>query len=309
MTALFPAPLRRTPDTAWPAPSVDVDDVLSRGQLVYLAVRTKGGPLVTPVLYGVGGGRLWFVTRRQVLKARLLARRPDTAWVVRDGERAVAMRGRASLLTAATPVAWIRHTTRPPFGLPFGLGSWAVRNPREVAGFVVDGVTRPSTIAPHNFVLVSLEPTATEPALLPLGSPTDGPGLPLPEGVPAGLDALLRRTGWVTVGLDTAAGVVAVPGVWDPRRAVVRVPARLLDGVGSTLPACVTFDEPVRGRPTQQRGVVLRGDAELTSAGEQVEVRMVPRRVTFWDGFEKGTVAYLPGDIDAAAPMFGPPTP
>ncbi len=62
-------------------------DGSSADRLLYLAVGTKNGPLVTPVLYGKGGDRYWFVTRRPTLKVRLLARHPETAWFIRKGDR------------------------------------------------------------------------------------------------------------------------------------------------------------------------------------------------------------------------------
>lgn len=287
MTATLPT---RSPDsapyTAERSAAPDAGDVLRGARLLHLAVATKNGPLVTPVLYGTGDGRLWFVTRRQVLKARLLARRPDTAWVVQDGERAVAMRGRATLLTATTPHAVLRNSLR----IPFGLTSWMKRNPREVVGFVADGVSRPGTVAPQNFVLVSLDPTSTATTRLEWTG-SEGPGVALPDELPAGLETLVRQAGPVTVGLETDAGLVAVPGVWDPVEAEVRVPGHLLPGAASTLPACVTLEEPVRDRPTQQRGLVLRGEAALVASGDDVLVRIDARRVTFWDGFATGTLA------------------
>jgi nitroimidazol reductase NimA-like FMN-containing flavoprotein (pyridoxamine 5'-phosphate oxidase superfamily) len=56
--------------------------LLRRGTLVYVAIGTTTGPLVTPVLYGVTGDRIWFLTNRHALKAKVLRRDPRAAWVV-----------------------------------------------------------------------------------------------------------------------------------------------------------------------------------------------------------------------------------
>jgi hypothetical protein len=51
----------------------EVSRVLHRGTLVYVAIGTTRGPLVTPVLYGVTGDRIWFLTNRHAVKAKVRA--------------------------------------------------------------------------------------------------------------------------------------------------------------------------------------------------------------------------------------------
>jgi hypothetical protein len=87
------------------------------------------------------------------------------------------------------------------------------------------------------------------------------------------------------LGLSTPSGPVVLPVRWDGSRGVATVAAP--DHVGPAPRACLTIDEPVHDRPTEQRGITLRGSAGV---GDDGVLHLAPERVTFWDGFGTGTL-------------------
>ncbi|MDP3968012.1 MAG: pyridoxamine 5'-phosphate oxidase family protein [Nocardioides sp.] len=279
--------------------SGEAADILSTGRLAYVAIDTGRGPLVTPVLYGVAGGHLWFVTNRNALKARVLRTRPHTACVVRAGNRAVVMTGRARLLSPTHPGDFLTspaHLTQ----VPFAASSWAMRNPRQVLGFLRDGVLFPSRVMPQDMVLVELLPETTR--VVDHDSSLDIPptaAAATPDrtrrsrsqraALPAELAGLVSSRQGV-LGLSTPRGPIAVPVTWDHRRQVAVLPPGTQLPF-ETAPACLTLDEPVHHRPTDQRGIVLRGRA-VTLDGFRTDppsVALDTRRITYWSGFETAT--------------------
>jgi len=276
------------------SPASGAAAIVRRGTLAFVAVATATGPLVTPVLYGVSGDDIWFLTNRHALKAKLLRRDPHTAWVVRAGDRAVVMTGEARLLSPLHAADVLAAAPRLP-AMPSAFGSWAARNPRQLAGFVRDSLTRPVRVMPHDFVLVRLRAGAVSVVDLAEPAAPDGRSLPdrrargrrLGSVVPAELRSLTRQSAGV-LGLATESGPVAVPVRWDHRHWVALLPGGLdLALPGGGLAACITFDEPVHARPTGQRGVILRGRARVLDQGEALAIDA--DRVTYWSGFTTRT--------------------
>lgn len=263
-----------------------VSRVLSQGRLAYVAIDVGRGPLVTPVLYGALGEELWFVTNRNALKAKVLNRRPAVGWVVPATGQAVVATGEAQLFSLSDPraalarAALLRHA-------PAALVSWVRRNPRQVAGFIGASVTSPSRALPQDVLLVRLRPTTS--SVVPL--PTQGTDAEVDrlvaDELPESLAHLPASPSGV-LGLVTPRGPVAVPVGWDGTTATL--PEGVADLVADAEDdACITFDDPVRIRPTQQRGVVLRG-AGRAESGDPLRWSVTPRRLTYWDGFDTKTV-------------------
>lgn len=268
-----------------------VSTVLAEGRLAYVAIDVGRGPLVTPVLYGARGDDLWFVTNRNALKAKVLARRPSVGWVVGADGAAVVMTGEAQLFSLSDPRAAVARAallTR----APGALLSWAKRNPRQVAGFLGDSIVRPRRALPQDVVLVRLKPATS--LVVPLPSGHDEPAADdlVASALPASLAHLAARPTGV-LGLITPEGPVALPVAWDGTTATL--PEAAADLVADPRAAsCVTFDDPVRNRPTQQRGVVLRGDGSLSRDAAGLRWTLTPSRVTYWDGFDTRTSTLAP---------------
>jgi hypothetical protein len=264
--------------------SADAAKLLAAGRIAHVTVATGRGPFTTPVLYGVGGARLWFLVRRDTLKARALRADPRVALVVRDGDAAVVVRGRTTLLESARPWRWLTAPLEAA-AAPFGALSWTARNPRQVLGFLRDAVPTPSGLAPQQFIAVAVEPEASyvvaagaddRPAPVAVG-PLPGPELP------DGLGAVAHRAGPAVLSTLTDDGPAAVPAHWDAREARLRPLAALPLSVGARV--AVTLVDTLRARPSEQRGVMLRG--AVTGPGA-VEVSV--ERATYWAGFGTGTV-------------------
>lgn len=287
------------------APAVEADllddpdeiaRILTGSKLAYVAIGTARGPLVTPVLYGTSSGALWVLTNRHALKAKVWRKRPRAGWTVRSGNSAVAFTGEATLLSARDARAMLAR----PLGLaaiPPAVLSWVCRNPRQVAGFAWDTITHPSRGMPQDFVLVRLQPDNATIVRdnVPLREATSTAGSEMAAaGIPADLAELTALPTGV-LGLETPDGPVAFPVAWDPSTSSVRIPQEVSRlAVADESRACLTFDEPVHLRPTEQRGIVLRGTARRAKGGDERVLTLDPTRVTYWDGFVVETV-----DIDS----------
>lgn len=266
----------------------DAARLLSRGRLAYVSIDVGRGPLVTPVLYGALGEDVWFVTNRNALKSRVLARRPAVGWVVPAGDSAVIATGTAQLFTLSDPRAALARAALLTHA-PTALVSWAKRNPRQVAGFLGDSIRRPSRALPQDVVLVRLSPTTSTVVARPEGGADAEESAAVRSVLPETLAHLpASRSG--VLGLITPAGPLAVPAAWDGAAATLSDDvASLVADAEDTL--CLTFDDPVRNRPTQQRGVVLRGEGRAVAGADVPRWTVVPSRVTYWDGFDTRTVA------------------
>lgn len=284
------------------APAVEADlfddpdeiaRILADSKLAYVAIGTARGPLVTPVLYGTSSGALWVLTNRHALKAKVWRKRPRAGWTVRSGSSAVVFSGEATLLSVQDAWAMLAR----PWGLvavPPAVLSWACRNPRQVAGFARDLVVHPTRGLPQDLVFVRLQPDSST-IVRDIPTAQDATAAADPRmaaaGIPGDLGDL-TALGSGVLGLETASGPVAVPVGWDPAASLAQVPheaTHLVETTGDR--ACVTFDEPVHGRPTEQRGIVLRGRARASiGVGGSTSIKVEPARVTYWDGFVVETV-------------------
>ena len=260
--------------------------VLHRGALVYVAIGTTRGPLVTPVLYGVTGDRIWFLTNRHALKAKVLRRDPRAAWVVPADGRAAVMTGVARLYSPLHPIDLLAAAPRP----QAALASWAARNPRQVAGFLRDSLTDPVRAMPHDQVLVELQPDTVDVVDDPAESapPAQTAQDRLTSAVPEALRPLLTQRAGVLAVSTESGRLVAVPVRWTPERGLAQLPYECDLDLSSDRPACLTIDEPVHTRPTEQRGLVLRGHARLL--GDSAPVSVHADWITYWEGFTTRTV-------------------
>ena len=260
--------------------------VLHRGALVYVAIGTTRGPLVTPVLYGVTGDRIWFLTNRHALKAKVLRRDPRAAWVVPADGRAAVMTGVARLYSPLHPIDLLAAAPRP----QAALASWAARNPRQVAGFLRDSLTDPVRAMPHDQVLVELQPDTVDVVDDPTESapPAQTAQDRLTSAVPEALRPLLTQRAGVLAVSTESGGLVAVPVRWTPECGLAQLPYECDLDLSSDRPACLTIDEPVHTRPTEQRGLVLRGHARLL--GDSAPVSVHADWITYWEGFTTRTV-------------------
>src|SRR5206468_604127 len=157
------------------------------------------------------------------------------------------------------PVTW----TQAPHALasaPFGLQSFAFRNPRELFGFALDTFEARGGPMAGGLLLAALEPVAVatvESDSLKVKTSAKG-RISLPRGIPREVAQLPRSSRDAVLGWMGPEGPVALPGRWDPASSSIVVPADAADfgGLRGSAPACVAFDAADRRRPTGKRGVM-----------------------------------------------------
>jgi hypothetical protein len=301
-------------------------DVLERGTLCYLAVRTSHGPHLTPVVYVLDGGRLWLTTSRTSVKARALRRERDVGGMIRSGDEAVSFRGRARTYDALDPLSWPFAAAAGP-RLVRAATRFSLKNARFFAGYAADARRVPLAWTPPGRVFVGVEMTSG--AVLDLGRATvtstwGGFGTEpqaieyrrsirplrshraLDLGVPRSIRSVVGNGGEGTLAIARGGATVA-PVRW---RRVARegtyqatLPQAFLDLAGAAAPerpgedtrAALTVDRLASWRAAEMAGLLVQGEADAfvrapTPHSDLALVRLRPRRVVWWQGWSSGLV-------------------
>ena len=113
-----------------------VAEVLDEADVLHVAVAARNGPHVTPTVFDVDGGRLWFVTPRRSVKARVIDRRRRVGGLVQLGRHAVMIGGRARIVDPLTA----RGIFSPGrlLDLPLAAAGYLGRNHRHATGTIRD---------------------------------------------------------------------------------------------------------------------------------------------------------------------------
>jgi hypothetical protein len=278
---------------------------LAGAEHVYLAVRTKSGPHVTPELFTTSGGQIVCLTSAVTLKAKLLRRDPVVGLAAFGGTGAAIAAGTATVVDPASP-ATIADAPLAAVAAPLGVARFVRDNVAELSGAALDAlVGRLGRPLPPHRVLVAVVPTAV--AVLEVHELTVSEGWtsspPAPddddhddEGLD--VDALpddvqrLVRTGDAVVGWLTDDGApLALPVRWDADDGVATVPSALFEACGAAprSPACVTLDTWTGYGPSGKQGVMLRGDGVARTEDAVTRLVLDATRATRWDGVETET--------------------
>ena len=278
-----------------------VAEILDEAPVLHVAVAARGGPHVTPAVFDVDGGRLWFVTPRRSVKARVIARRRRVGGLALLGNRAVVIGGRARIVDPLTA----RGVFSPGrlLDLPLAAAGYLGRNHRHATGTIRDH--QAPTLALSR-VLVSIDirrlalldgPAVVEAwgrwpraDLLLRGTPPPGTAPDL-SALPPALRPLLADDAAVVLGWQTLAGPLALPARWRAATGGLETSgeALILAGAASGSPACVTAERS-RYRLESKRGVLLRGDGHARLDGGVARVTVDTRRTTWWTGEEGRTI-------------------
>ncbi len=289
--------------------------VLDAGELLYLAVPSRWGPHVTPYAFEHDSGRLWFITSRRSVKARVIAENPVVGGLVRSGERAVMLIGRARIVDPFTA----RGLGFRLLDLPLALTGYVSRNFRHATGVLLD---RPVPTLALARVLIAVDLTGM--ALL------DGPsvamaggrwarrdlllrGFPLTGhpptlgGVPSQLRALLSGPSPpIVLGWQTLSGPVALPACWngDQSELVTSAAAMVLAGAPSHSLSCLAVSRGGYRLRTKQ-GLLLQGTGRASVEDQAVRVIVEPERLTYWVGEESRTVIARPTPLGGQLDTHG----
>jgi hypothetical protein len=294
-------------------------EILERGTLCYLAVRTRQGPHLTPVVFAVDGGRIWLTTSRASVKARALRQDQDVAGMVRLGSRLVTFQGRARTYDAFDPLSWPSAAVAGP-RLVRAATRFSLKNARFFAGYAVNARQVPLAWTPPGRVFVGIEVVAggvldvaqaeveerwgdwsEGPSQVSRGRrPPDTTTRALELGVPRAVRSVVGDRG---EGALAAGGWPAVlPVTW---RRIARdrayhavLPRAFLELAGSrprnrTSPirAALAVDRLAAWKAADMAGMLLQGDADTsTFEDDRALIRLRPRRVVWWQGWSSGTV-------------------
>ena len=303
--------------------------VLGKGVLCHLGSAHPSGPHVTPVVFALHGSSLWVTTSRNSVKARTWRRDDRVGGLVRDGRRAVTFAGRVVTYDLLEPGTWPRSVMHAP-SLTAAAGAFTAKNARFFAGYAVDAYHVPLAWTPPGrvFAEIRLDHIAllergevheawgqfggrlTSATSFRATRADDAVGL-LPEDV----RERIGDGGDATLALHSGRVPVVVPCRWIvDRGAVFAVTDRDLAGLaggGPDVPASLTVDRASMWRARAMTGVLAQGTGRINVVGElasgersatelamkagfegedPVVVRIKPRRLAWWRGWDSGTV-------------------
>lgn len=254
------------------------------------------------------GGHYWTTTSRRAAKVGALRRDPSASVLSRKDDSWRLRSGRAVVLDISRPPESVRDL--PVFALAgSALALIAVRYPEQLLGYVADAASTPTAWKLHHRVLIAMrheeEIVWTHDGVithrtdrfrhdpetkLVAARPAKRRSTARHEDHPSLLDVDNRC--WL--GLDTAAGPVALPGGWTAARSSVDVPTSVLAAINARLPgrACVTIDDSDSPRPSDKSGIIARGGGSLSRLRVGVaSISLDVDSTTTWNGFRSAVAA------------------
>jgi nitroimidazol reductase NimA-like FMN-containing flavoprotein (pyridoxamine 5'-phosphate oxidase superfamily) len=257
--------------------------VLDHGSIAYLAVGTRAGPHVTPVVYAMFASRMWVTTARRTVKGGVWRIRPRVAGLVRSGDHAVSFTGSVRLHDILNPATWPASLIE----LPTVAAAGAVftgRNARFFAGYAVDARKVPLSWTPPGrvFAEIAVEASALledwgEPpktwgrmgeqvrshASFRSGRAARSPFELLPDEV----RTRVEHGGHAVLAVDGADGPVVLPVQFVEERGVlyaaVEAHSLALAEAGPDAAVGLTVDHASRWRAADMTGVLIRGTGSI----------------------------------------------
>jgi len=286
-----------------------VDAVLDHGSIAYLAVGTRAGPHVTPLVYAMFGSRMWVTTARRTVKSGIWRIRPRVAGLIRSGDRSVSFVGSVRLHDLLDPGTWPNSLIELPSVTAAAL-AFTRRNARFFAGYAVDARRVPLSWTPPGRVFAEISIGAS--ALLEdWGEPPETWGVmgedvhshgsfrpgrsqhPPLSLVPDEVGDRIERGGQAVLAVDGADGPVVLPVLFVEERGVMyaAVEARslALAEAGPDASVGLTVDHASRWRAADMTGVLVRGTGSIhvisrLRTGRRAAERLVERAGALPDG-------------------------
>ena len=281
-----------------------VDEVLHEADVFYLAVASSNGPHVTPAVFDVDGGRLWFLTPRRSVKARVIDRHRRVGALVQLGQWSVVIGGRARIVDPLTARGIFSPGTL--LDLPFAAAGYLSRNSRHATGTIRDHQA-PTLALSRVMVSVDIRRLALLDGWtvvdrwgrwdgadrLLRGEPPAGTAPDLSQ-VPPGVRNLLGDDSPVVLGWNSPAGPLALPARWQAGTGELETSAEAMTMAGA-LPESPTSvcAERSRYRLKSKQGLLLTGDGRARLADDPAVARigLDIQRTTWWKGEDGHTTA------------------
>jgi nitroimidazol reductase NimA-like FMN-containing flavoprotein (pyridoxamine 5'-phosphate oxidase superfamily) len=286
-----------------------VDAVLDHGSLAYLAVGTRAGPHVTPLVYAMFASRMWVTTARRTVKGGIWRIRPRVAGLVRAGDRSVSFVGNVRLHDLLDPSTWLMTALELP-SVTAAATLFTKRNARFFGGYAVDARRVPLSWTPPGRVFAELsieaaaviedwgEPPATwgvmGEAVHSHGSFRPGRAARSPlQLVPVDVSERIERGGHAALAIDGGDGPVVLPVLFVEDRGVLYAAADArslaLAEAGPDAPVGLTVDHASRWRAADMTGVLVRGMGSIhvlsrLRSGRKAAERLVERAGALPDG-------------------------
>jgi len=304
--------------------------VLEEGTLCAIAATTPRGPHCTPTVFSYSEGRVWVTTSRSAVKARAWRRDPRAAGMVRGRSRSALFTGIVRRHDALDPQTWAVSIVDAPAAALATL-RFTRKNARFFAGYAVDARQIPLAWTPPGrvFVSVTLEAAAlvgSEGVLRregAWGTRTESRDAfrakrssdPL-RGLPTDVAEGVGRGGRCSLAVQTPRGPVVLDAGWVAEEtglfAALREDVWALAGAGTEAQVALVSDRASAWRAKEMVGAMVQGtatafavdrlasgkrsaSARASAAGLDPEgamvLRVVPRRLVWWRGWDSGTVA------------------
>jgi hypothetical protein len=257
----------------------ELERVLERGALCYVAAETKHGPHLTPLVFAWSGGRLWLTTSRGSVKARAWRADPRVAGLVRAEDLAVIFTGRTAAYDVLDPATWIRTAVSMPT-VTAASARFTAKNARFFAGYAVDVRRIPLAWTPPGRVFVEIRMERA--ALLDGGGvralwgewdvslPTTGAfragrgGSDAFAALPPGVREALGGPGPAALGIAGPEGTVVLPAWWaedgpDLYAAMPRGSLALAGASQAPYPVALAVDRASWWRAREMIGAMAQG--------------------------------------------------
>lgn len=280
--------------------------ILDAGELAYLAVTSKAGPMVTPVLFAARDGRIWMVMPRSSAKITAIGRDALVGVTVATPAATAVLQGEARVVDALDPSSLVASLPEALLS-PRAAGSYLRDNLKHLPDLVGSGsgaLTRRAMAAvraERALVVRGTDDVWTSGAW-PVSTSTstsngpagDGAAAIDLDGAPSTLATATEGPSTVIIGWSTSTGPVALPGAWDPARRIASIRRDVWDAAGAvaTGSACVLFDRTEGTSLDAKAGLVLRGGATAHARDDDaVDLALTIDQVTWWQGDTTKTVS------------------
>ncbi len=282
----------------------DVGRAVGLARIGMLAIGARR-PLVNPAAFNLAAGSVWMTTSRHAVKAHLLQRSSEAAFLVATGHETLLFQGHLESYDPRSLTGPLKAMLGGP-NLGFAVAGYVLRNAPFVGGYALDLRSMPDAWWPHNRVLLRLRAawarTVSESA----------PPAPAATPIPEVLGPALAQVGTAYACWAGSTAPNLAPAWWAPAgpgEIAAWLPPRGLPGPPAAAAGALVIEHHHPYRASRMTGVSLHGRVEpnpdaqgllaaaiegrygVRPAGGTL-LRLRPERVTSWRGFDVSTRAY-----------------